>query len=58
MLASATYDTEAKELTVEFNNGRSYVYENVDVDTYNALIGAKSAGGYFNSVKKDLKVKK
>lgn len=57
MLASATYDTETKEMTLEFNGGKSYVYEDVDVNTYNGLIGAKSAGGYFASIKKGLKQK-
>lgn len=58
MLASATYDTATQELTVEFNNGRTYIYEDVSVNIYNGLIGAKSAGGYFNNIKSDLKVKK
>lgn len=57
MLSSTIYDTETKELTVVFTNGRSYTYEDVDTNTYNSLIGAKSAGGYFNSIKKGLKIK-
>lgn len=57
MLVSATYDTETKELTLEFNGGKTYTYEDVDVNIYNGLIGAKSAGGYFASVKKGLKLK-
>lgn len=58
MLANAVYNTETKELTVTFANGKSYTYEDVDREIWNALIGAKSAGAYFNSIKKDLKVKK
>lgn len=57
MLASASYDTETKEMTLEFNNGKQYTYEDVDVNIYNGLISAKSAGGYFASVKKELKLK-
>ena len=58
MLSSVSYDTEENEMTVTFNNGRSYVYEDVDRNIYENLISAKSAGAYFNSIKKDLKVKK
>lgn len=58
MLSSVSYDTEEKEMTVTFNNGRSYIYEDVYKSTYEDLIAAKSAGAYFNSIKKDLKVKK
>ena len=57
MLASCEYDTKEKELSVTFKNGRTYVYVDVPEDTYNQLIGAKSAGGYFNSIKRDLKQK-
>lgn len=57
MLDSANYNTDTQELTVEFNNGKSYTYMDVDKRTYDELIGAKSAGAYFNSIKKNLKVK-
>lgn len=58
MLASATYDTEEKLMTLEFNGGKSYVYEDVEQGLYENLISAKSAGVYFASIKKNLKVKK
>lgn len=58
MLSNVSYDTETNEMTVTFNNGRSYIYENVDRMQYENLIAARSAGAYFNSIKKDLKVKK
>lgn len=54
MLANAGYDTEEKELTVTFTNGRAYTYTDVEKSTYEELIGSKSAGGYFNSIKKGL----
>lgn len=57
MLSDCSYDDDAKELTVTFSNGRSYVYEDVDKSIYDALTNAKSAGQYFNSVKAHLKVK-
>lgn len=58
MLSSVSYDTETNEMTVTFNNGRAYIYEDVNRMLYENLIAAKSAGAYFNSIKKDLKVKK
>lgn len=57
MLNACAYDDEAKELTVQFSNGKIYVYEDVPVETYRELISADSAGRYFNSVKKGLKQK-
>jgi len=57
MLKSAEYDDETKELTVTFTNGKPYVYEDVDKSIYDSLITAESAGKYFNSIKKDLKIK-
>lgn len=57
MLNSCWYDDESKELGVTFNNGREYIYEDVEPDTYRTLISAESAGRYFNSIKKELKVK-
>lgn len=58
MLAGASYNTSTKELAVTFQNGKTYTYEDVDRVIWDCLIGAKSAGAYFNSIKKDLKVKK
>lgn len=58
MLSSASYDTETKELTVTFHNGRSYTYEDFDKLSWELLTSAKSAGAYFNSIKKELKVKR
>lgn len=57
MLSNAAYDTEEKEMSVTFTNGRVYTYVDVDKETYETLIGSKSAGGYFNSIKKGLKQK-
>lgn len=57
MLVSASYNTETKEMILEFSGGKSYIYEDVDLNTYNDLISAKSAGGFFASIKKGLKQK-
>lgn len=54
MLANAGYNTEEKDLIVTFTNGRVYTYADVEKSTYEELIGAKSAGAYFNSIKKGL----
>lgn len=57
MLASCEWNSTDNELTVTFKNGRSYVYVDVEKQTYDDLINATSAGRYFNSIKKDLKQK-
>lgn len=57
MLVNANYDIETKEMTVTFTNGKSYIYSDVDRRSFEELIGAKSAGKYFNLIKTGLKVK-
>lgn len=57
MLLNAYYDTDEKEMTVTFINGRSYTYENVPKDVYEELTTTKSAGRYFNTIKGMLKIK-
>lgn len=47
-LASASYDPEVENLTIEFRSGRSYVYYNISAATYRGLTLAGSAGEYFN----------
>lgn len=57
MLKDASYNDETEELTVTFTNGKSYTYIDVPRRTYDELINARSAGKYFNLIKKDLKQK-
>lgn len=57
MLSSCSYNDETEELTVTFQNGNDYTYEDVDRRIYDELTNAQSAGKYFNLIKKDLKVK-
>ena len=57
MLANCEYDDATKELMVMFLNGRQYTYVDIPKETYDGLINAQSAGRYFNSIKKDLKLK-
>ena len=54
MLASCEFNPETKELMVEFKNGKKYYYVEVPAEIYSDLITAKSAGKFFNSIKKDL----
>jgi len=48
-LKSAKYNTEEKNLLVEFNNGSIYEYEEVPWETFVKLRMAESQGKYFNS---------
>jgi KTSC domain len=57
MLRDCSYDDDTSELSVTFNNGRTYTYEDVAKYIYDGLISAESPGKYFNSIKKDLSVK-
>jgi len=54
MLASCEYDPDTKELMVEFKGGKKYYYVDVDPVIYADLITAKSAGKFFNFIKKEL----
>jgi hypothetical protein len=57
MLSSCEYDSDTEELSVEFSNGRIYTYTGVDKNIYDEMINNKSAGKYFNSIKKELTLK-
>lgn len=57
VLDNASYDSETQELTLAFISGKSYTYKEVSINTYTDLIGAKSAGSYFHSIKKSLVLK-
>lgn len=43
------FDTETKELVVEFNNGLKYSYENVPHQVYTQFRMSESQGKFFNS---------
>ena len=43
------FDTESKELVVEFNNGLRYSYENVPHQVYTQFRMSESQGKFFNS---------
>ncbi len=48
-LKEASYDTSSRTLTVIFNNGRTYSYQNVDQTIYQGLISADSSSRFFGS---------
>lgn len=48
-LTVATYNREAKVLSLWFKNGGAYYYTGVNEGVFRALIGADSAGHYFTS---------
>lgn len=54
MLAECSYNDETNELSVTFNNDRTYTYIDVDKNIYDDLITAKSPGKEFNRIKASL----
>ena len=46
-LASASYNDEDETLDITFQNGRSYTYEGVPSEVFEALRDARSPGTYF-----------
>jgi hypothetical protein len=50
-IATATYDFEKLTLDIEFRDGDDYRYFNVPQFVFDALLEAKSAGAFWNSVK-------
>lgn len=47
-IARLKYDPETGNLDIEFRSGKTYRFQDIDYDTWNALIEAPSAGQYFN----------
>ena len=45
-VASVDYDSKSKEMTVEFLNGSSYVYEKVPESVYSDFMKAESKGKF------------
>jgi len=43
------FDTESKQLVVEFNNGHRYLYEGVSHQVYTQFRMSESQGKFFNS---------
>lgn len=47
-LVQATYNRDSEDLTIQFQDGSSYLYRNVPAGTYRGLTLAGSAGAYFH----------
>lgn len=47
MLNAVGYDKDEKKLTVEFSNGATYEYEEVEPEIYEEFVNADSVGKYF-----------
>jgi hypothetical protein len=48
-IKSTIYDTETKDLVVEFNNGAKYQYDNVPHQVYTKFRLAESQGKFFTT---------
>ena len=48
-IKSTEYDTETKELVVEFNNGAKYKYDNVPHQVYTKFRLSESQGKFFTT---------
>jgi hypothetical protein len=48
-IKSTVYDTETKDLVVEFNNGAKYQYDNVPHQVYTKFRLAESQGKFFTT---------
>lgn len=48
-IKSSEYDTESKELVVEFNNGAKYKYDNVPHQVYTKFRLSESQGKFFTT---------
>lgn len=48
-LSSADYDPQKRRMTIRFQNGSVYRFDNIPEFHYNNLLKAKSPGRYFHS---------
>jgi len=47
-LKEAGYDPEERKLVVVLHSGKTYTYFSVPPEVYEAFLGAKSVGAFFN----------
>ena len=47
------YDETKHELAIELVTGKTYVYEDVPRETYDAFLAAPSKGGFYNTQIRD-----
>lgn len=48
MVSSISYDEQERKLTLGFNSGGAYEYEDVPKNVFDELLSAESAGKYFH----------
>lgn len=48
-IARLHYDAETAVLKIEFRSGKTYSYEDIPYDIFNAFVSAPSAGKFFNT---------
>ncbi len=53
-IAGASYDSDAKQLRVQFQSGATWLYEDVDTHTWDDFKRAPSKGRYFIMAIRDL----
>jgi hypothetical protein len=49
LISEATYNAQTSTMTITLQNGKVYSYSKVPESTYRGLIGASSAGQFFNA---------
>jgi hypothetical protein len=47
-IAAVGYNEEERTLRIQFKSGATYEYEGVELETYDALMGADSVGSAFH----------
>lgn len=47
-IQGVAYNDDSREMTIQFNNGSEYAYEDVSKEEYESLVNAPSVGQYFH----------
>ncbi len=50
MIEAVGYDPEQRQLGVRFKRGATYVYDDIDPEEHQALLGADSVGRHFQTL--------
>ena len=49
-LAYIGYDPDSMTMQIQFKNGSLYTYQNIEPETYNAMMGSGDPGKYFTDI--------